>query len=174
MVGPVARGEVGQVWRLTTSGGEWAVKETFEPPPLGEVDDHAAFQELVAATGVRVPIVRRTPAGAVMADVHGVLVRVYSWVDVMAPDPRVDPIIVGQAPCRTRCHRHARRVPTRDGLLRRSAPAHARRARFCEHSTIGVNVLTVERDGLAGEQAGRHVDDLDETIHAFARCRISP
>ena len=35
--GPVARGEVGQVWRLTTSLGVFAVKEPFDPVPDDEV-----------------------------------------------------------------------------------------------------------------------------------------
>ncbi|MFZ1489125.1 MAG: hypothetical protein WAS51_04235 [Ilumatobacteraceae bacterium] len=30
--GPVARGEVGQVWKLTTDAGVFAVKEPFERP----------------------------------------------------------------------------------------------------------------------------------------------
>ena len=33
--GPVARGEVGQVWRLTTSRGTFAIKEQFDPVPRG-------------------------------------------------------------------------------------------------------------------------------------------
>ena len=28
--GPVARGELGQVWRIDTSQGRWAVKESFD------------------------------------------------------------------------------------------------------------------------------------------------
>ena len=31
LTGPVARGELGQVWRLTTPNGRWAVKEPFQP-----------------------------------------------------------------------------------------------------------------------------------------------
>ena len=58
--GPVARGEVGQVWRLTTSRGTWAVKEPFEQPSVVEADDDAAFQEAVRATGVPD---RRRPMG---------------------------------------------------------------------------------------------------------------
>ena len=35
--GPCARGELGQVWRLSAGSGDWAVKESFE---AGGVHDH--------------------------------------------------------------------------------------------------------------------------------------
>ena len=38
LTGPVARGEVGQVWKLTSEGAAWAVKEAFEPPHLTEAE----------------------------------------------------------------------------------------------------------------------------------------
>ncbi|HEX3088645.1 MAG TPA: phosphotransferase, partial [Ilumatobacteraceae bacterium] len=94
--GPVARGEVGQVWRLTTSRGSWAVKEPFEPPPPAEVDDDAAFQDVVAATGVSMPSVVRTQAGDVLVDVGSAAVRVYGWVDLLERDPWLDPATVGR------------------------------------------------------------------------------
>ena len=58
--GPVARGEVGQVWKLTTDAGVFAVKEPFERPDVVEVEDDAAFQDLVAAAGLSMPPVIRT------------------------------------------------------------------------------------------------------------------
>jgi hypothetical protein len=94
--GPVARGEVGQVWRLTTALGSWAVKEPFEPPSPAEVDDDAAFQDVVAATGVSMPSVVRTRAGDVLADVGSAVVRVYGWVDLLGRDPWLDPATVGR------------------------------------------------------------------------------
>ena len=45
LTGPVARGEVGQVWRLETTRGAWAVKETFDPLEESEIAEAAAFQE---------------------------------------------------------------------------------------------------------------------------------
>jgi aminoglycoside phosphotransferase (APT) family kinase protein len=94
--GPVARGEVGQVWRLTTSIGSWAVKEPFEAPPAAEADDDAAFQDLVSATGVSMPPVVRTVDGDVLADVGSSIVRVYGWVDLLERDPWLDPATVGR------------------------------------------------------------------------------
>jgi hypothetical protein len=96
LAGPVARGEVGQVWRLDTSLGSWAVKEPFEVRPEAEAIDDAVFQDKVFASGVSMPRVVRTPAGDVLADVGSAVVRVYSWVDLCERDPRLDPATVGR------------------------------------------------------------------------------
>ncbi len=97
--GPVARGRQGQVWRLDTSEGSWAVKVAF-----GAVSEEAAalpteFQEAAHRAGVPTPEVRRTAEGAVFADVGtdgAVPVRVHAWVDLQPPDPLVDPALVGE------------------------------------------------------------------------------
>lgn len=96
VTGPVARGEVGQVWRLTTSRGTWAVKESFDAVSPAEVDDDAAYQDAVRATGVPMPAVVRTPAGEALVDIGGVQVRVYEWVDLGTRDPWLDPTSVGR------------------------------------------------------------------------------
>jgi len=93
--GPVARGEVGQVWRLTTSAGMWAVKDPFEPVVRAEADDDAAYQDVVRAAGVPMPAVVRTPDGEVLAGIGAAQVRVYEWVDVAGRDPWLDPAAVG-------------------------------------------------------------------------------
>lgn len=96
LTGPVARGEVGQVWRLTTSVGSWAVKETFEPPSVDEANDDADFQDVVYAAGISMPPVVRTGTGGVLSDIGTATVRVYGWVDLAVRDPRLDPEIVGR------------------------------------------------------------------------------
>ncbi|XVU29305.1 phosphotransferase enzyme family protein [Actinoplanes sp. CA-054009] len=80
--GPVARGRQGEVWRLDTSDGRWAVKVPFHPAPAGG----AAFQERARAAGVRAPAVRLSGEQRL---------RVYEWVELGAPDPLVDPELVG-------------------------------------------------------------------------------
>ncbi|WP_199516349.1 phosphotransferase enzyme family protein [Nucisporomicrobium flavum] len=92
--GPVARGKQGVVWRLDTADGRWAVKVPFHPADDG---GSAAFQEAACAAGVPAPRVRRTAEGQVFASVDGVRVRVYEWVDLGAPDPNLDPELVGTA-----------------------------------------------------------------------------
>ena len=95
LAGPVARGEVGQVWRLTTALGAWAVKEPFEPPSASEVNDDAAYQDAVRASGVPMPAVVRAGDGDVLAEVRSTLVRIYEWVDLEVRDPMLDCITVG-------------------------------------------------------------------------------
>jgi aminoglycoside phosphotransferase (APT) family kinase protein len=105
--GPVARGEVGQVWRLTTRRGTFAVKEPFEPPSLEEANDDAAFQDLVRAAGVPMPALVRTPDGSVVTTIDGHHIRLYEWVDLLAVDRTIDPAAVGEVVARIhRVHYH--------------------------------------------------------------------
>jgi Ser/Thr protein kinase RdoA (MazF antagonist) len=96
LVGPVARGEQGQVWRLETTRGTWAVKETFEPLSEAEVAEAADFQEAAARAGVATPRVARTSVGDVVHACAGTHVRLYEWVDLEPPDRLVDPEAVGR------------------------------------------------------------------------------
>ncbi len=96
--GPVARGEQGQVWRLTTDRGDFAVKEPFpafaETDP-GEAGRHAAFQRRARAAGVPAPDVLDTGSGPLLL-LDGLPVRVYTWVDVCERDSLLDPAEVGR------------------------------------------------------------------------------
>jgi Ser/Thr protein kinase RdoA (MazF antagonist) len=93
--GPVARGKQGLVWRLDTADGSWAVKVSFDRSSEDEVHVATAFQEAAYAAGVPTPQVRRTTEGCVFASLEGRQVRVYEWVDLRAPDTRLDPARVG-------------------------------------------------------------------------------
>ena len=93
--GPVARGRQGVVWRLDTSDGSWAVKMPFQRSGEEEVRRSTEFQEAAHAAGVPTPRVRRTTEGAVFATVDDRQVRLYEWVDLRAPDPCLDPALVG-------------------------------------------------------------------------------
>ena len=96
MTGPVARGVVGQIWRLETDRGSWAVKEWFEPPAVDELAEGVAFQEAAAAAGIPSPPTARAPDGAWLADLDGTAVRVQRWVDLRERDPMADPKAVGR------------------------------------------------------------------------------
>src|SRR4051794_25267187 len=96
MSGPVARGELGQVWRLETERGRWAVKEPFDRPSPTEVADDASYQAVVSAAGVPMPATVRTVDGEVTADLGTAVVRVYEWVDLQPVDRRLDPGMVGR------------------------------------------------------------------------------
>ncbi len=93
--GPVARGEQGEVWRLETSSGTWAVKLLFEHPDLPVTLADAAYQDQVRRAGVPMPRVQRTVDGEVLLRAGGSCVRVYEWVDLVEPDPELDPAAIG-------------------------------------------------------------------------------
>ena len=91
----VSRGELGQVWRLETSTGTWAVKELFHRESEDDTRLSAEFQEIAVRAGVPAPAVVRTADRGVSLDLDGRQFRVFSWVDVLPPDPDLDPGMVG-------------------------------------------------------------------------------
>ena len=93
--GPVARGKQGLVWRLDTTDGSWAVKVPFDRSDEDEVRASTLFHEAAYAAGVPTPLVRRTTEGSVFATMDDGQARVYEWVDLRAPDPCLDPAVVG-------------------------------------------------------------------------------
>jgi aminoglycoside phosphotransferase (APT) family kinase protein len=93
--GPVARGEQGQVWRLTTREGTWAVKEPFEPPDIEEAGWCAHFQAAAVLAGVPAPRVVRSADGGVVADVGSAQVLLYEWVDLGERTTDLNPALVG-------------------------------------------------------------------------------
>src|SRR5688572_4678769 len=93
--GPVARGRQGEVWRLETTDGRWAVKVPFDESGDDDVRASTEFQEAACAAGVPAPFVRRAADGFVFTRLHGRQVRVYEWVDLEEPDPGLDPALVG-------------------------------------------------------------------------------
>lgn len=94
--GPVARGRLGQVWRLETDSGTFAVKEWFAGPDPEDIAAAAGFADRLEAAGVATPAVVRTRPGEVTVEVDGTLVRVFEWVDLLAPTRRLDPGEVGR------------------------------------------------------------------------------
>jgi Ser/Thr protein kinase RdoA (MazF antagonist) len=95
LTGPVARGELGQIWRLTTDHGQWAVKEWFDPPDLVELEEGAAFQEAAALAGVPSPALLHANDGSSLTQLRGMAIRMQAWVDLLERDPLLDPVAVG-------------------------------------------------------------------------------
>lgn len=93
--GPVARGQLGQVWRLRTDVGRFAVKEWFAAPDADDAGRDAGFSELARTAGVFTPAVIRTPEGDVTAHVDGITVRVSEWIDFRPRTRRLDAAEVG-------------------------------------------------------------------------------
>jgi Ser/Thr protein kinase RdoA (MazF antagonist) len=95
---PVARGEVGEIRRLDTDRGRYAVKQAFEPltpTEVVELEACGAFHRACWQTGIPTPEPIATAHGAFVARVGGEHVLVYSWVDLADPDPGLDPASVG-------------------------------------------------------------------------------
>lgn len=95
--GPVARGHQGEVWKLTTELGAWAVKRGFATLREHDVAESAGFQDAAVEAGVRTPRIRRARSGAVLAPSPVGQVRVETWVDLRGPDDAIDPHAVGTA-----------------------------------------------------------------------------
>jgi fructosamine-3-kinase len=100
LTGPVARGQVGQVWRLDTAAGPYAVKEWFASPDPAVVALDADFAEAARRHGVHTPCTVRTADGSASATVRcgdgsTTTVRVLEWVDLQPSTRRLDPVAVG-------------------------------------------------------------------------------
>ena len=98
--GPVARGQLGQVWRLNTPSGDFAVKEWYAEPDVVDVGRDARFVERARAAGVLTPALVRSRRGQVAETVDGTTVRVFSWVDLRRPTRRLDPVEIGRTVAR--------------------------------------------------------------------------
>ncbi len=94
--GPPTRGQLGQVWRLTTADGRFAVKEWFAGIDPASIEADAAFADRAREHGVRIPAVVRGVSGDVVVEVGGDPLRVWEWVDLGARTRRLDPSAVGE------------------------------------------------------------------------------
>ena len=92
--GRLERGEQGQVEQLVTAQGAFAVKTSFGESDLDGED--AEFQAAARAAGVPAPAVLRAAGGAWHAEIGGLPVRVYEWVDVLPPSVEIDPAEAGR------------------------------------------------------------------------------
>ena len=110
LFGPVARGQLGRIWRLDAGGRPFAVKEWYAGRRVEDVGRDAPFVDAARALGVRTPQVLRAADGSVAAEVDGTVVRVFEWVDLRARTRLLDPAAVGRTVALL--HRAAR--PTRE------------------------------------------------------------
>jgi Ser/Thr protein kinase RdoA (MazF antagonist) len=90
-----ARGLQGQVWRLITTAGVWAVKEANVPFSEAEARQADEFADAARRGGVPAPAARLTRGGRHVALVGDTAIRVQAWVDLDPPDPHLDPASVG-------------------------------------------------------------------------------
>lgn len=97
---PVARGALGQIWRLS-GGGEgraWAVKELLFGCDEGQVGREAALRGAAEGLGISAPRFFADRDGAYVSrlpdSMGGSYVKVYDWVDGSEADP-ADPETLG-------------------------------------------------------------------------------
>jgi Ser/Thr protein kinase RdoA (MazF antagonist) len=95
--GPVARGEQGEVWRLRTERGTWAVKRSYGEFTVADAQRAGEFQTQAREAGVPTALAVPARDGRYGQEIAGTLVRVASWVEMLDPDPRTDPATVGAA-----------------------------------------------------------------------------
>ena len=90
------RGMKGQVWRLVTNRGAFAVKDLLVRQTAADAGLDIAYQEAVLAAGT-VPLPRpiRSASGDGLLEVAGHQVRVYEWIDLGSPDCGLDPGLIG-------------------------------------------------------------------------------
>ena len=89
--GPMAIGRLGEICRLTSDRGRFAVKHARFAVVAEDAELDAAYQDLVRLAGVPMPAVVRAVVGTVLADIPAGRVRVYEWVDVLPACRRLDP-----------------------------------------------------------------------------------
>ena len=90
-----ARGEQGQIRRLLTARGTFALKESFGELDVPEAEATAAFQARCHEGGVPCPLPLADVDGRYVAVVEGEPVRVQTWADIHDPDNLLDPALVG-------------------------------------------------------------------------------
>jgi hypothetical protein len=95
--GAVARGELGEIRRLETDRGSFAIKQELEPwDDLEDAERAGAFHLACWRAGVPSPQPLLGTTGRFVVDLAGELVRAYSWVDIADPDTGLDPAAVGE------------------------------------------------------------------------------
>lgn len=85
---PVARGALGQIWKLSGNGTAWAVKELLFEKDEPDVRAESALRDAAEERGITAPRLMpdRTGAHAVRLP-EGTWAKLYDWVDGTAADP---------------------------------------------------------------------------------------
>jgi Ser/Thr protein kinase RdoA (MazF antagonist) len=81
----VARGAMGEIWRLETGRGSWAVKWQFPWAPPDPRPGDLRVQAAAAGAGIPLPAPVLTAAGDAVVLAGDRRVRVYEWADVEDP-----------------------------------------------------------------------------------------
>jgi hypothetical protein len=77
--------EIGRLWVLQTSRGDWAPRTVDDVFPVTDGEDNARFQEAAAQAGIALPTPRRSRTGAVVEMIEGHQWRVCEWLHSAPP-----------------------------------------------------------------------------------------
>jgi Ser/Thr protein kinase RdoA (MazF antagonist) len=91
----VTRGFMGEIWRLTTTRGGFAVKWQFPWAAAGSLPADVPVQLAAADAGIPLPLPVLAPDGVAVAELGGRQVRVYEWADLA--EPLVPPLSAARA-----------------------------------------------------------------------------
>jgi Ser/Thr protein kinase RdoA (MazF antagonist) len=92
---PVARGELGEIRRLETDRGTFAVKQELGSRSVDETETSTAYHRVCWEAGVSTPEPLRSTTGGFTAEVGVEQVRAYTWAELAGADPMLDPAAVG-------------------------------------------------------------------------------
>ncbi len=95
--GPIAHGMQGEVWRLHTERGVWAVKRSYADFAPADAQRAGEFQSLARAQGVPTPAAVPDRDGRYGHPVGSTVVGVNWGVELLGPSSMVDPATVGTA-----------------------------------------------------------------------------
>ena len=85
---PVARGALGQIWKLSGNGTAWAVKELLFEKDEPDVGQESALRDAAEQLGISAPRLMASRTGAhVVRLPEGSYMKLYDWVDGTPADP---------------------------------------------------------------------------------------
>lgn len=102
----MARGELGEIRRLETDLGTFAVKRELESSSVDDVETSTAYHRVCWEAGIPTPEPLRATTGGFTAQVEREQVRVYAWADLADPDTALDAAAVGTLVARLHLVRH--------------------------------------------------------------------
>ena len=102
----MARGELGEIRRLETDLGTFAVKRELESSSVDDAETSTAYHRVCWEAGIPTPEPLRATTGGFTAQVEGEQVRVYAWAELADPDPALDAAAVGMLVARLHQVRH--------------------------------------------------------------------
>jgi Ser/Thr protein kinase RdoA (MazF antagonist) len=153
LLGDPDRGELGEVWRLRTTTGHWAVKRCFERQREPDAEQTTGLQSAAIANGVFAPAPVRARDGRLLADVGASQVRVYEWVALAPLDLGLDVTALGTAAARVHTAAYSGAIPDSEAWFTEPITATEWGATFATVAAAGAPFA----DALAA-----HLDELTD------------